>query len=229
MIAALFWSLAGYAALFAALAGLPPPVGPFSPAAPERTVTEVAIFIDDAPAPLKPAAFRSAPRQETERALPVPAAVKPLATAPAASESIAVKPDTLPAADAAAQEEAPSEGPGWTLAEKSGEAGVPDFKPSSGTLDIGEPEEFALTLLYSEIERGLRYPTQARRRGIQGTVALEIAVAASGALDRCEVAETSGSSLLDEAALKLLRGLFPFRQSLGGAFVTRIAIAYRLN
>jgi protein TonB len=50
-----------------------------------------------------------------------------------------------------------------------------------------------------------RYPSAARRRGIQGIVTLAVRVAASGLPVAVEVAASSGSTLLDEAALEAVR------------------------
>lgn len=46
------------------------------------------------------------------------------------------------------------------------------------------------------------YPRAARRRGIQGTVVLSITIDEHGAVTACRVVTTSGSTLLDAAALR---------------------------
>lgn len=95
--------------------------------------------------------------------------------------------------------------------------------------EIGNARPDAVFLLDAAIERNLVYPPIARKRGLQGRVELDIAVTEQGALERCDLARSSGSSILDSAALRLLRGLFPFSGELGGAFAARIAIEYRLD
>ncbi|MGE3623796.1 MAG: energy transducer TonB [Bdellovibrionales bacterium] len=49
------------------------------------------------------------------------------------------------------------------------------------------------------------YPPPARKRGIQGKVMLEVAVSAKGDARQVEVARSSGSELLDDAALDAVR------------------------
>ena len=87
----------------------------------------------------------------------------------------------------------------------------------------------SLAILNEAVKRNLKYPPQARKRGIEGRVEVEIAVNSAGALLACELIGPSGNGLLDEAALKLLRGLFPLTGTYGDPFRTRVAIEYRLN
>ncbi len=49
-----------------------------------------------------------------------------------------------------------------------------------------------------------RYPEAARRRGVEGTVSIRLHVAPDGRVIRAEVARSSGSALLDEAAREAL-------------------------
>lgn len=49
------------------------------------------------------------------------------------------------------------------------------------------------------------YPVAARRRGLEGSVQLRVALAASGAIAAVEVIESSGSRWLDEAAAAAVR------------------------
>jgi protein TonB len=54
------------------------------------------------------------------------------------------------------------------------------------------------------------YPAQARERGDQGNVSVRFTVDRSGRVVEATIVKTSGSSLLDEAALGLLRqAVFP--------------------
>lgn len=50
-----------------------------------------------------------------------------------------------------------------------------------------------------------RYPSAARRRGIEGTVTLEVLVSPAGLPERVAIARSSGSGLLDEAAVEAVR------------------------
>ena len=59
------------------------------------------------------------------------------------------------------------------------------------------------------IQESLQYPTSARRRGIKGTVNLEILIRADGAISSVSVAGSSSHSELDEAAVEAVRSLSP--------------------
>lgn len=49
------------------------------------------------------------------------------------------------------------------------------------------------------------YPAQARRRGIEGRVVLQVVVAVTGQVERVTVADSSGSKLLDRAAYQAVK------------------------
>ena len=57
------------------------------------------------------------------------------------------------------------------------------------------------------IQESLQYPASARRRGIKGTVNLEILIRADGAISSVSVARSSSHSELDEAAVEAVRSL----------------------
>jgi protein TonB len=59
------------------------------------------------------------------------------------------------------------------------------------------------------IRKRLVYPERARRRNVQGSVILALSVPADGSRCEASVLESSGSAILDDAALSLLRSLFP--------------------
>ncbi|HEY3187746.1 MAG TPA: energy transducer TonB, partial [Solirubrobacteraceae bacterium] len=73
-----------------------------------------------------------------------------------------------------------------------------------------------LSLIRQRIQEALQYPASARRRGLSGTVHLEIEVAASGVIARVAVVASSSHRLLDEAALETARALprIPFPEDL---------------
>ena len=76
-----------------------------------------------------------------------------------------------------------------------------------------------------------RYPTVARRRGIEGTVTLEVRVDGAGLPERVAIARSSGSTLLDEAALEAVRR-WRFRPALRSgepvAGIVTVPITFRL-
>jgi protein TonB len=63
--------------------------------------------------------------------------------------------------------------------------------------------------LRERVQEALRYPAAARRRGLTGTVTLEMTVLATGAIGPVMVVNSSSHALLDEAALDTVRSLRP--------------------
>jgi protein TonB len=64
-----------------------------------------------------------------------------------------------------------------------------------------------LTALRQRIQQSLRYPATARRRGLAGTVNVEILILANGTIDSVTLLESSTHTVLDEAALDTIRSL----------------------
>jgi protein TonB len=59
------------------------------------------------------------------------------------------------------------------------------------------------------IEEAKRYPRAARRMGIEGTAVVRFKLKPGGQLEAAEIAESSGSDILDEASLKTVREAAP--------------------
>ena len=64
-----------------------------------------------------------------------------------------------------------------------------------------------LAALRQRIQQSVRYPATARRRGISGTVNVEILILANGAVSDVTVLDSSTHQALDEAALDTIRAL----------------------
>jgi protein TonB len=79
----------------------------------------------------------------------------------------------------------------------------------SGTGAPGAEYGPYLTRLRQRVQVSLRYPAAARRRGLQGIVALEIVIRPDGTVDAVVLADSSAHGLLDEAALETVRRLAP--------------------
>ena len=73
------------------------------------------------------------------------------------------------------------------------------------------PAEYAeyLAQLRQRIQEALRYPLPARRRGLSGTVHLEVAIRPDGAIAAVTIVESSSHAALDDAALEAVRSLRP--------------------
>lgn len=213
----------------------------------ERNITELSIVLDQparrtAALPAGRTAPRAAPIAPShETKAPAAAIEAPREAEPQAAAAEVVSEPVMSAnrvedkrdAPAAAR---PAAGPSQEAISDVLGPGTPESAAAVAAADsaAGEsaagaaPSPSTLALLNAAIRRSLKYPPLAKKRGIEGRVEMEIAVDEIGALVACEVVGPSGSGILDEAALKLLRGLFPLNGR-GDGFRTRIAIDYRLN
>lgn len=112
---------------------------------------------------------------------------------------------------AARERRAAQPAPRATESQRSGSTAQPPAEPAAaagpGELGTGghgtgdeaviEPPGFAPGSRDNPLPR---YPSAARRRGIEGTVLLEVLVSPQGQAEQVEILRSSGSSLLDEAA-----------------------------
>lgn len=81
----------------------------------------------------------------------------------------------------------------------------------------------------SRIEALKSYPFAARRRGIEGTVVISVKVNGTGDLIENRIQRSSGSPLLDESALTLIKRVFPYKPGAGREVELDIPITYRLK
>lgn len=80
---------------------------------------------------------------------------------------------------------------------------------SDGGMGAGLGSEYAayLARVRQRIQEGLRYPPVARRRGVSGTVQLEIAIDPAGVIAAVSVIGSSSHEILDRAAADAARSL----------------------
>ena len=91
--------------------------------------------------------------------------------------------------------------------------------------------------LYAESIAGLRkrilerkiYPQAARRRNIEGVVLIFLELDKSGELFELRVIRSSGSKILDNAAISLIQKVVPYEHGLEGALSVEIPIRYSLT
>ena len=78
---------------------------------------------------------------------------------------------------------------------------------TGGALGDGTGTEYAdyLARVRERIQESLRYPPAARRRGVTGTVQLEISIGADGAIAAVAVDTSSSHEILDRAAMEAAR------------------------
>ena len=79
--------------------------------------------------------------------------------------------------------------------------------PRVGSSGVGAEYGPYLAALRQRIQHSVRYPASARRRGIAGTVSVEILILANGTITDVSVLESSSHQVLDDAALETIRSL----------------------
>lgn len=178
-----------------------------------------------APAPAATPDPSPAPRPAPPEAPPAPPAAAP---GPSPALGVVTEEAGDGAAPAPAESGAAADGGGAGPADGAvtAGAGVPDGVELATAPDAGRAFALAapggggavargaeygpyLARLRQRVQASLRYPAAARRRGLQGTVALEIVIRRDGALDAVALAGSSSHGLLDEAALEAVRRLAP--------------------
>ena len=84
---------------------------------------------------------------------------------------------------------------------------------ATGSSDAGG-ERTLLALLHQAIDDRKRYPTLARRQRREGSATVLFRLHPDGALDRLELAASSGFDMLDQAALRAVAGVAPFEPAM---------------
>ena len=84
----------------------------------------------------------------------------------------------------------------------------------------------ASTAIRSALERAKYYPLTARRRGIEGTVIVEFSIRDNGLPENINIAVSSGSEILDNAALATVTRASPFPHDIRNI---KIPISFRLE
>jgi len=127
-----------------------------------------------------PEPAQSRPRAET----PPPPVIATDAAQPAAADAVRASTPTAPAAPAAPAASAAA-------------------APSAARAETVTPPSFSAAYLRNPPPA---YPAAARRNGEEGTVTLRVLVSAEGSPTRIELERSSGSRLLDAAAIEAVRG-----------------------
>jgi len=95
-------------------------------------------------------------------------------------------------------------GPGGTGGDRVASLGVAG---GTGTATLGVDDAGYLARLRERIQAALRYPPAARRRGVSGTVQLEINIEPSGVVGTVSVIASSAHEMLDKAAVDAARSV----------------------
>lgn len=91
----------------------------------------------------------------------------------------------------------------------SAEATAEDASRAQESEQILSAQTVFMAWFDSEIKRRLVYPKRAQQRHIEGIVKLLVTINADGTQCNSRVTNSSGSALLDQAALDLVSSLFP--------------------
>jgi TonB family protein len=81
-----------------------------------------------------------------------------------------------------------------------------------------------LSKIKRKIEPRWHYPKSAQKVGLQGKLALSFSILRDGHLDRLELLNSSGQSILDEEALNAVRGAAPYFPLPGRLKISRLNI-----
>jgi protein TonB len=115
-----------------------------------------------------------------------------------------------------------------------GESGTTEGLPEGGPEESGPMtnREYAALLAYIKefIDKNLVYPPMARRRNIEGVAGVHFVIERNGCLSAITVDHSSGSSILDNAAVALIKKIHPPENlTLNRTLALRINIAYELT
>jgi TonB family protein len=98
-----------------------------------------------------------------------------------------------------------------------------------GAASSGDRALALLDSVQARMAAGLAYPESARLRSTGGKVRLRLRVNSAGDLADNKVVESSGSAILDRAALDLARSAFPTENPAGEEVELEIAVEYKLD
>jgi len=79
------------------------------------------------------------------------------------------------------------------------------------------------------LQEHLHYPETARRKGIEGTLSITFTLDTNGEATEVMVSESSGSRLLDRAAVRAISGIFPYSDPPDTPLHFTIPVTYRLT
>jgi protein TonB len=157
----------------------------------------------------------------TELSSTRPVAAEPASVEPASTESSSTKLGALPLASIEAAS------PEASRAEPAQSEPPPSLStaPVPASFDTVESLAAAIT---DRLIAHKQYPAAALKRKSEGTVRIALQVAPDGTLASLAIQSRSGSAILDEAALQLVRSIFPLHIRLEAAVSLLIPVEYRI-
>lgn len=103
-----------------------------------------------------------------------------------------------------------------------------DKSPGITTASKQEFTSINLDGFLDVLERHKKYPYLASKRGVEGTVTVLMKLDPQGNLLSAIIEDSSGSELLDKAALKSIQASCPYQHGTGGYVQVSVPIVYRL-
>jgi protein TonB len=94
---------------------------------------------------------------------------------------------------------------GNVLGRKVGEGSGPVSKAHPSAIELDQIQQ----RIIRKIEAAKRYPRAARRMGVEGTAVVRFKLKPQGQVEAVEIAESSGSEILDHASLQTVRDAAP--------------------
>lgn len=146
-------------------------------------------------------------------------------------------PDAIHQAEAPQRvDDVPATATKLTVAKKNSAASSPlgwtsAVSPSSQEQQAGEEptDQALLAEVKLVLARHFHYPRMAMRRGWQGEVILAFQLQADGTIVNARIAQSSGYSVLDRAALHALGKVNRIRNTLRGNRAMQLPVIYRLE
>jgi len=163
--------------------------------------------------------------------MPLPSAASP---APPLAAAVPISPPPKSDALSGTTQNAQATGSG-TAGSGTNDSGVAGLSApgsgsaaASGASALGEGAALAARVS-AALEARKKYPEAARRRGAEGMVGLRLHVAEDGRLLAAKLAASSGSALLDRAALDLASSIFPVDNTTRKELELAVSVRYELK
>ncbi|MDR0584127.1 MAG: TonB family protein [Treponema sp.] len=122
------------------------------------------------------------------------------------------------------------EAPEGEAGESKTDEAVPEGWAEEGGPMTDHEYEALLTYIKDFIEKNLVYPPMARRRNVEGIVGVHFEIERNGGLAAIMVDHSSGNSILDNAAVSLMKKMHPPENlTLNRTLALRVNIAYELT
>ena len=116
----------------------------------------------------------------------------------------------------------------------NGLAAPPESKPDTGILSVAEkmPEFKGPGTIMQYLAQNIKYPAEAQEQGIEGISVVVFVVDSTGIVSKADIKKTSGSKLLDDESIRVIKTMrfIPGEQK-GVPVAVRYAIPvrYKLN